>query len=315
MDAADAVAAMAAKAILILEIIMKANLDCVYCIIQKADERCEKLHSDNSRKLRFMKSVFRLIGESKEDVTAPYLSKCVNDLLRSEFGFTEDYSMLKTKYNKLMLEQEEKIRNQIDGSNNPLLSALRYAMVGNFIDFAAMDTINPEKLNELIQTAESQDVNQQAYNSFCKELSNSKNLVYLLDNAGEIVFDKLFMRTIKSEFPNLHITAIVRGTPVFNDVTLADAKEVGLPKMVSVLENGTDIPGTQLDKISINSKNAIENADLILSKGQGNFETLYGCGKNIYYIFLCKCDLFVRRFAMPQFSGVFTNEKLLNLKE
>lgn len=306
---------MAAKTILVLEIIMRTNLDCIYCIIQKADEQYEKIQSDNNRKLGFMKSVFRLIGESKEDVTAPYLSKCVNDLLRSEFGFTEDYSMLKTKYNKLMLEQEVKFQNQINGSKNPLLSALRYSMVGNFIDFAAMDMISPEKLNGLIQTAESQDVNQQAYSSFYKELSNSKNLVYLLDNAGEIVFDKLFIKTIKTEFPNLQITAIVRGAPVFNDVTLADAKEVRLPEIVSVLENGTDIPGTQLDKISEDAKTAIENADMILSKGQGNFETLYGCGKNIYYIFLCKCDLFVKRFAMPRFSGVFTNEKFLNLKD
>jgi damage-control phosphatase, subfamily I len=294
---------------------MKTNLDCVYCIIKKADERCEKLQSDNNRKLGFMKNVFRLIGESKEDVTAPYLSKCVNDLLRNEFGFTENYSMLKTKYNKLMLELEEKIQSQIDDSNNPLLSALRYAMVGNFIDFAAMDTIDQEKLNELIQTAESQNLDERAYGSFCKELSSSKNLVYLLDNAGEIVFDKLFIRTIKTKYPNLHITAIVRGMPVFNDVTFSDAKEVGLAEIVPVLDNGTDIPGTQLDKISVDAKRAIDSADLIISKGQGNFETLYGCGKNIYYIFLCKCDLFVRRFAMPQFSGVFANEKLLEFED
>ena len=127
---------------------MKTNLDCIYCIIQKADERCEKLNSDRDLKLKFMKNVFSLIGESKEDVTAPYLSKCVNDLLRNEFGSTEDYSMLKTKYNGLMLGLEETIEKEIHSDDNPLLSALRYAMVGNFIDFAAMDTINPEKLNE-----------------------------------------------------------------------------------------------------------------------------------------------------------------------
>lgn len=294
---------------------MKTNLDCVYCIIQKADERYGKLKSGQSQKLNFMKNVFRLIGESKEDVTAPYLSKCVNDLLRNEFGYTEDYSMLKTKYNKLMLGLEETIEKETNGDDEPLLSALRYAMVGNFIDFAAMDTINPEKLKELIQTAKAQNVDASLYSFFCSELSGSNNIVYLLDNAGEIVFDKLLIKAIKAKYQNLHITAIVRGAPVFNDVTLADAKEVGLPKIVSVLDNGTDIPGTQLDKISEDAKKAIENADLIISKGQGNFETLYGCGKNIYYIFLCKCDLFVRRFAMPRFSGIFANEKFLKFKD
>lgn len=300
-----------------MENTMKTNLDCIYCIIQKADERCEKLNSDQDLKLKFMKNVFRLIGESKEDVTAPYLSKCVNDLLRSEFSSTEDYSLLKTKYNKLMLGLEDTIEKKINSDDDPLLSALRYAMVGNFIDFAAMDTIDSKKLNELIRTAESQNVAEQTYSAFYKELgsSSSKNLVYLLDNAGEIVFDKLFIKTIKVKYPNLNITAIVRGAPVFNDVTLADAKEVGLQKIVPVLDNGTNIPGTQLDKISVDAKRAIENADLIISKGQGNFETLYGCGKNIYYIFLCKCDLFVRRFSMPRFSGIFANEKLLKFKD
>ncbi len=294
---------------------MKTNLDCIYCIIQKADERCEKLNSDQNQKLIFMKNVFSLIGESKEDVTAPYLSKCVNDLLLSEFGSTEDYSELKTKYNKLMLGLEDTIEKKINSDDDPLLSALRYAMVGNFIDFAAMDTIDSKKLNELIRTAKAQNIDQSLYTSFCRELSSSKNLVYLLDNAGEIVFDKLFIKTIKAKYPNLQITAIVRGVPVFNDVTLTDAKEVGLDKVVPVFDNGTDIPGTQLDKIGEDAKKAIENADLIISKGQGNFETLYGCGKNIYYIFLCKCDLFVRRFQLPQFSGVFANEKFLKFKD
>lgn len=298
-----------------MENTMKTNLDCIYCIIKKADERCEKLNSDQNQKLKFMKNVFSLIGESKEDVTAPYLSKCVNDLLRNKFGSTEDYSELKTKYNKLMLGFEDTIQKKINSDDNPLLSSLRYAMVGNFIDFAAMDTIDSKKLNELIRTAKAQNIGKSLYTSFCRELSSSKNLVYLLDNAGEIVFDKLFIKTIKAKYPNLQITAIVRGASVFNDVTFTDAKEVGLDKVVPVLDNGTDIPGTQLDKIGEDAKKAIENADLIISKGQGNFETLYGCGKNIYYIFLCKCDLFVRRFAMPRFSGIFANEKLLKLKD
>lgn len=290
---------------------MKTNLDCVYCIIQKSDERYGKFESDNAKKLVFMKKVFNLVGKSSDDVTAPYLSKCVNDLMQAEFGATDDYSALKTQYNNLLMALVDNIENVISRSGDALLSALQYAMVGNFIDFAAMDYINPEKLNELIESADSQSVDQIHYNSFFKDLSSAKNLVYLLDNAGEIVFDKIFMKIIKIQFPNIHITAIVRGKPVFNDVTMLDAKEVGLDKIVDVIENGTDVPGTQLDMISEEAKRAVEEANIIISKGQGNFETLYGCGKNIYYIFLCKCDLFVRRFGLPRFSGVFANENSL----
>ena len=292
---------------------MKTNLDCVYCIIKKADERYGASEGDPARKLSFMKQVFQLIGTSSEDVTAPYLSKCVNDLLKKEFGFGDDYSDLKSQYNRIMLNKENTMEQTINASGDSLLSALQFAMVGNLIDFAAMDTVSPEKLNGLIRASGSQKVGQAEYVHFCKDLRTNDRMVYLLDNAGEIVCDKLLIKTIRKLYPHVQITAVVRGQPVFNDVTLQDAKEAGLSEIVDVINNGTDIPGTDLKRIGEAAENAIKNAGVILSKGQGNFETLYGCEKNIYYILLCKCDLFVRRFGVPQLSGLFVNENRLML--
>lgn len=292
---------------------MKTNLDCVYCIIQKADEQYEKYMTDPAGKLSFMKNVFQLIGSSPEDVTAPFLSKGVNDILKQQFGIIDEYKELKTRYNKLMLEIENKLIHEISLSDDPLLSALRFAMVGNFIDFAAMDSVSPDKLNELIQSSATQSVDQSEYHLFCEELRLAKNLVYLLDNAGEIVFDKICIKTIKNLYPNARVTAVVRGRPVFNDATMQDALEVGLNEIADVIDNGTDIPGTQLYQIRETAKDAVEKANIIISKGQGNFETLYGCGKNVYYMFLCKCDLFVKRFGAPRFSGLFVNERRLEI--
>jgi uncharacterized protein with ATP-grasp and redox domains len=292
---------------------MKTNLDCVYCIIKKADERYGASEGDPARKLSFMKRVFQLIGESPEDVTAPYLSKCVNDLLKKEFGSGDDFSDLKSRYNGIMLNKENTMERTIDASGDSLRSALQMAMVGNLIDFAAMDTVRPEKLDELIRASGSQKIGEAEYVRFCEDLRTSGRMVYLLDNAGEIVCDKLLIKTIRRLYPHLQIMAVVRGQPVFNDVTMRDAEEAGLPDIVDVIDNGTDIPGTDLDRIDTAAGNALKNADVIVSKGQGNFETLYGCGKNIYYIFLCKCDLFVRRFGVPQLSGIFVNENRLML--
>lgn len=292
---------------------MKTNLDCVYCIVQKADERYEKFATDPSKKLSFMKKVFQLIGSSSENVTAPFLSKCVNDLLKQEFGSADEYKELKSHYNRLMLEHEDRINHEISLSDDPLLSALRFAMIGNFIDFAAMDTVSPDKLNDLIRSSETQNVDREEYQLFRENLRAAKDLTYLLDNAGEIVFDKICIKTIKSLYPNVRIKAVVRGFPVFNDATIQDAVEVGLDKIIDIQDNGTDIPGTQLDQICESAKNIVEQADVIISKGQGNFETLHGCGKNIYYMFLCKCDLFVRRFEVPQLSGLFVNERRLKI--
>ena len=290
---------------------MKTNLDCVYCIIKKADERYGAYENDPDKKLSFMRHVFQMIGTSSEDVTAPYLSKCVNDLLKKEFGAVDGYESLKSQYNKIMLVKENTMEQAIDASVDPLLSALQLAMVGNLIDFAAMDTVSPGKLDELIRAFGNQKVGRTEYDHFCKDLRTNDRMVYLLDNAGEIVCDTLLIKTIRKLYPHIHVTAVVRGQPVFNDVTLRDARETGLTEIVEVIDNGTDIPGTDLKRIGEAAGNAIKNAGVILSKGQGNFETLHGCGKNIYYIFLCKCALFIRRFGVPPLSGLFVNENRL----
>jgi len=291
---------------------MRANLDCIYCIIQKADSRYGEYENDNRKKLEFMKKVFTMLGKSQNDATAPYLSKCVNDLLRDEFRIKGDYAEIKDKYNQLVMALQEEIEDAIRKSDDVLLTALKYAMAGNFIDFGAMDDVKDDELYKVIDSVNAQRVDCEQYRAFQNDLDSAKHLVYLLDNSGEIVFDKIFIKFIKSIYPDINITAVVRGNPVFNDATMKDAEDTGLCSIVEMIGNGTDIPGTQLDRVNAQTLKAIDNADLIISKGQGNFETLYGCGKNIYYIFLCKCDLFVRRFGLERFSGVFATEKDLN---
>lgn len=222
---------------------------------------------------------------------------------------------LKKAFNQVMLEKENQIKKQIRQSGDSLLSALQYAMAGNFIDMHAVNDIRPEDLDRVLNSAPTLTVDETLYRAFRKELSHAKSMVYLHDNAGEIVMDKLFLKVIKSLYPDLVVTSVVRGMPVVNDATMQDAEKIGLCDIVGVIENGTDIPGTQLDCVNAQTLKAINNANIIISKGQGNFETLYGCGKNIYYIFLCKCDLFVKRFGLPRFSGVFANENSLKFKK
>ena len=146
------------------------------------------------------------------------------------------------------------------------------------------------------------------YECFKQDLKQAKTLTYVLDNCGEIVLDKLLIKEIKRQYPKLQISVLVRGKEVLNDVTMEDAIQTGLTKMVPVIENGTGIAGTVLEKISKEAKEALNEADIILAKGQGNFESMYGCGLNVYYLFLCKCDWFVKRFAMTKNAGVFLRE-------
>ena len=114
-------------------------------------------------------------------------------------------------------------------------------------------------------------------------------------------------------YPELEIKVIVRGAPVLNDVTKEDVDQVGLSDLVTIIENGTAIAGTCMEEINEESRTAMEEADVILSKGQGNFETLIGCGLNVYYIFLCKCDMFAEKFQVEKFSGMLLNDRNCNV--
>ena len=148
----------------------------------------------------------------------------------------------------------------------------------------------------------------ETYQVLRNEILSAKSIVYLLDNCGEIVMDKLITECIQKLNPKADITVIVRGEEIYNDVTMDDAKQVGLTDIVSVIGNGSSVPGTCLDLVSDEVKEKLLNADVILSKGQGNFETLQGCQLNVYYIFLCKCDMVANLFHVPKLTPMLCNE-------
>lgn len=287
---------------------MDINLECIYCTIKKADSLFSQYEIDEYEKLKFMKEVFKIVSMSNQTDTSPYINAQIMRLLTNKFFIEDIYLNVKKEYNELLLSKSEEIFKEIEKSSEQLNLALKYAMVGNFIDFGAMDKVDKNKLENIILKVREQDIDIEEYDNFVKDLNNAKEIVYLADNAGEIVFDKIFIMILQKLYKNLKITVIVRGKPIYNDATIRDAKEIGLCEIVEVIDNGTDIPGTQLDKITTKTKEIIDSADLIISKGQGNFETLFGCKKNIYYIFLCKCDLFTKRFNLEKFKGVFVNE-------
>ena len=261
-----------------------------------------------------MRRVLSVISEANEHETAPVLIAKINQLHQEYFGLSYSFESLKKQYNMMMLQEEEYIWNKILTSEDRLLEALKYARAGNYIDFGAMGSIDDEKLYDLLASVHQEKIEVSKYQEFIQDLQSARELVYLTDNCGEVVLDKLFIKCIINQFPNIHITVIVRGEMVLNDATMEDARMVGLMEISDVIGNGTEIAGTCLEQINHTAKECIEAADMIISKGQGNFETLNGCGLNIYYLFLCKCGWFVKRFKMERFKGVFINERDMSME-
>ncbi|HCX64535.1 MAG TPA: hypothetical protein DHN33_04930 [Eubacteriaceae bacterium] len=293
--------------------LMELDLTCLYCITKKADHLYDLHVSNGTDKLEYIKEIYSTISNTKPGASSPQVTSEVMNTLKKRIDIDAYYQPLKDRSNEFMLSVEDEIREQIKHAEDPLFRAVKYAMVGNFIDFGAMDAVDKATLQKIIDQSDQQAISKEEYAHFKRECLQAKNLVYLTDNAGEIVFDKLLIEQLKQDFPHLTIHTIVRGMPVYNDATFDDAHAVGLTAVTKIYSNGTDMPGTELDEISDQTRSLIDESDLILAKGQGNFESLFGCGKNIYYLFLCKCDLFASRFGLEKYSGVFANEKRLTL--
>lgn len=290
---------------------MKLNPFCLCCILNK-QEKLIRPYPDMEKKTEYMKKLMALIANTKENDCAPSLSVDIQELYSSFWNCpAEDYTEIKKKFNRFMLGMETALEEKIRNAPDPLEKALLYARIGNYIDFAALSNVNQETVLTLLENSSSQSLDQNEYRIFLQELSSAKRLVYITDNCGEIVLDKLAVKILKEKYPELDITVLVRGYPVINDATMEDAQETGLTDLVKVTDNGSNVAGTWIPGISQAARELLKGADMIIAKGQGNFETMNDCGLNVYYLFLCKCDLFQRRFHAENLQGMFLNERRL----
>ena len=284
---------------------------CIGCILRRQEERIRELAFPEETKSAFMKELCSLIANAPEDATTPVIVAEIRVLIQKYFDITDSFETEKKHYNKLMLDSEDVLEQMIASADEPLKEALRLARIGNYIDFGALNEVNEKTLAELFAESENDTVDETEWAALKADLQKAKTLVYLTDNCGEIVADKLFIKEIQKVYPRLDIAVIVRGHDVLNDATMKDAKEVGLTEIVKVIGNGSAIAGNSLGYISAEAEELIRTADVVISKGQGNFESLNGCGLNIYYLFLCKCDWFVRRFKMKRLAGILINDRNL----
>ena len=287
---------------------MRANSMCISCILGK-QEKLIRDFSDEDKKSQYINRVLEILRKHGQTESSPWLAEKINQLYEECWGEGEDYTVTKQRYNQLLLSKEKEILSCINNSNDCIRECIKYVSAGNYIDFSAVDNVNEHTLDELLQKVNEENISEIEYFNFKRDLEQAKKLVYVTDNCGEILLDKIFIKCIEDKYPKLKITVIVRGQNVINDATIEDAKQVGLTDIVTCIGNGNGAPGTVIKLLGEEAKQALLEADMIISKGQGNFESLFGEGLNPYYIFLCKCELFVRRFGLKQYESVFMKEE------
>jgi len=286
---------------------MLLNECCVACLLRRKLDNYPA-GADPEAVSEYRRRV-RSVIENGRGYSSPEVNADISAIYRELFGPERDYTGVKRRFNALMLALEPALWAEVEAAPDPLARAVQYAMAGNFIDFAALGDVDEGELRRRLDDAAGMNVDAGTLEALRSEAMAACRLVLFTDNCGEIVADKVLLRTLRRMNPKLRVAVILRGAPVVNDATVEDAAQVGMDDVAHrVLSSGCDLPGAVLTRLSAEALAEADAADLLISKGQANYEGLSGCGRNIYYVFMCKCDLFTRRFGVERFSGVLTRE-------
>lgn len=287
---------------------IKMNSLCAQCLMQRHVDAARPLGDDETA-TRFAKGLMEAFLALPEGADSSQIGPAVTRLYSELYAVEGDrYREEKETSNAFALERLDAIYQQVAQAEDPLYAALQLSVLGNYLDFAALaGKVRFEDLDKMLAGSEQYDLSGPDYEKFRKDLWSARQFVLITDNAGEVVFDRVLAETIHKLYPELNITFLVRGGPANNDATREDARAVGISFPVE--DSGIAVGGTPLQQISPRAKALLEQADVILAKGMGNTESLYGCGLPVYYAFLVKCPRFEQVFQKPYMTPMFVFDK------
>lgn len=273
---------------------MKASLDCIPCFVRQALDAARMVSDNTAVHEQILRDVLRWAGELNMDQPAPVMGQRIHRRLREIVGEEDPYREAKIGQNRMALALLPELITRIELATDPLMMALRLAIAGNVIDMGANGNVTEFDLRESVSHALTKPLAGDL-DGFRNAVVQARHILYLADNAGEIVFDRLLIEQLSP----MRVTVVVRGAPVLNDATMVDARAVGLHEIVEVIDNGSDAPGTLLDDCSQEFKRRFTEADLILAKGQGNFETLSDEPGDIFFLLKAKCPVIAAHAGVP----------------
>jgi uncharacterized protein with ATP-grasp and redox domains len=274
---------------------------CFFCFTRAFEKLIDKENISNEAKNNFTHDMIGLYYNNWNKISAPEFSRELHHILRNYTHNPDPYLNEKKENNDQVLRKFPELENIIRQSKVPFDTTLRLAIAGNIIDFAANDNFDLQAtINKALNSEFAIDHSKQLKEA----IENAKTVLYLGDNAGEIVFDKLFIRTINHP----RLTFVVRGAPVINDATIDDAEYTGMKETANVISNGYDAASTIPEKSSKQFQKYFREADVIISKGQGNLEGLFPLNdKRIFFLLMVKCDVMAEFLKVKKGSLVVYN--------
>ncbi|MEY3305905.1 MAG: damage-control phosphatase ARMT1 family protein [Pseudanabaena sp.] len=277
---------------------MKTSLDCIPCLVRQSLDAARLVSPDPLVHEQLIRDVLHWTGEMDLNQSPPEIAQRIHRRLRELAGVADPYREAKEWQNRIAMELIPKFRAEVKAAQNPLLMAARLAIAGNVIDMGSNGNLTEADVRQSLSKALTEPFFGEE-ERFVQAIAQAKSVLYLADNAGEIAFDKLLVEQIIKQVPPERVTLVVRGAPVLNDATLIDVHTVGIDQIVEVIANGSDAPGTILNDCSEDFRRRFAEADLIVAKGQGNFETLSNNPSNIFFLFKVKCAVIANLVNQP----------------
>jgi hypothetical protein len=283
---------------------MKTFIDCLPCLLRTALEAARLATGDPAVRERVTRDLLRWFSEMDMDGSPPVMAQRIHRRLRELTGVEDPYREAKDRQNQMALHFLRDLEAGLEDAADPLATAVQLAIAANIIDLGAKTAIPEEEVQSALARAVGEPVVGDL-EAFRGAVARARRILYLADNAGEIVFDRLLVEQLSPA----RVTLVVRGKPVLNDVTLEDARVAGLHEIVEVIDNGSDAPGTVLADCSREFVRRFTGADLIVAKGQGNFETLNDEPGNIFFLFKAKCPVVADQIGLPVGTHVLARGK------
>jgi len=269
---------------------MQIFVDCIPCFIRQALDAARLATDDQQIHEQVVREVLALANDLDMSQSPPVMGQKIHRLIRQLVGVEDPYRDVKRQFNNAALQLYPRLRTYIIESKDRLETALRLAIAGNIIDFGVNSTLQESDLEKMIGECLVVDLSDMHLGPFQQALDEAEEILYIADNAGEIVFDRLLIEQLPIE----KVTVVVKGSPIINDATMEDAVLAGLPRIVEVIDNGSDGPGTILETCSQAFVDRFREADLVVAKGQGNYETLSDVDKHVFFVLKVKCPVIAK---------------------
>lgn len=282
---------------------MKIYLECYECLMRQAIQAIQWMGLDEEGQYEgVMRQIFEKLSQNGTDCTTPEMAYHIQEIIRQASGQPDPYLAEKEKATQQALALYPPLKGLVEQADDPLEMAIRLSIAGNIID---LGTGRSYDLEESIERVLSQPFAIEAFEPFREALARVDWILYLGDNAGETVFDRLLIEVLEPP-----VTYVTRGGPVLNDATRREAIAAGLDQVATLVDNGHNVAGTLLHHCSPEFRRLFEEAELIIVKGQGNFETLSDTKAPMFFLLQTKCDVVSRHLGTPLKSIIFKQQEL-----